>query len=323
MVAGQLVFPFIIGVAILFVSGYVVSTPATPAPETNEQRMLRIQPGDQVLLEVTGYYAAPDGKVFFSTQEERRDALPRGDITPQLQESPVTYSVADVTPSDAVGLDKALIGKRPGDKFLTDIIAAENGFGDWEGDKTLTRTVATLPVRVDFTRDTQIQAGRRFNATEYTSFFQQQGYELKEGLVWPCEDPAVEDAQPIHLWECRLVKYDVAHDMVSYERIIEDGTAYPLETVLQVDTVGDTPWNFTVHKTSAGTEFQLRLDPPVGTVFQLKQDLRQPYKAGTYEVKSKTAESLVVRYASTSNVDPRLIGQPIQYDIEILRILRG
>lgn len=318
MGAGQLVFPIVMSVVILFVGGYVVTTPATPAPEDPQQRLVRVEPGDQLLLEVTGYYAAPDGRVFFSTQEERHAELPRGDVAPQLQQNPVSYTLGDEADPTEEGLDRALLGRRAGDRFTTPVIAPRNAFGDWEENKTLSRVVATLPVRVEFDRNTQVDTGRRFNATEYRDFFAQEGHDLTPGTVFPCED-----GEDRNVWDCQLVEIDLAQDRVVYERIIEAGAAYSLQSVVEVNTVGDRDWNFTVRPTADGQGFDMLLDPPVGTMFQLRQDLRDPYKAGTYHVVGSTADSLQVRYSSASNVNPLLIGQPVQYDIVILRILRG
>jgi FKBP-type peptidyl-prolyl cis-trans isomerase 2 len=308
MSAGTLVFPTTMGLVILFIAGLTASTPATPSVTG-----LPAQPGDTLILEVSGFY--DEGKVFFSTQEERFNDLPRGSIAPQLQSSPVEFLLDNSSKSQAGALYDVLLGRHANESFRTPVIPPAKAFGEWKEERTLPRTIATLPTVVNFDGRTVIGQNQTFNATQYVAFWKARGVNLTVGKAWRCEDD--------RLWDCKLLTLDERQNLVSYRRLVSEGAAYPVTAVISIQTGGDMRWNFTAQPSADGKTFALRLSPPVGVRFQFKQSLRPPFDAGTYLVLSADADTMKVRYSDVTGSNPTLVGESVYYDIVVLRILRG
>lgn len=311
MAAGRFVFPVVMVLFILFFVGFVVSSPAIPADPTNS-RLLRIREGDSVLLEVTGYYGEPGkGNVFFSTQEERAGQLPMGPVAPQLQTTPVTYHLR----GEGGSLDPFLIGHRTNDSFTTDRVPAAQAFGDWTENVTFARTLAQLPRNVTFDASTQLGPGQTFNLTEYLAFWKEQGDELSEGKRWKCEGPA--------LWDCEVVDINPAQNSFSFRRLPPNGAQYPVTELWgSLPTGGNMNWNFSVQPATNPDEFSLRLDPPVGTRFQLRSGVGA-LRAGTYEITRLDDENAHARYSAVTASDPALVGFDVYYDLVVVRITRA
>lgn len=313
MAAGQFVFPAVMAAFLLLFLAFLASVPATPAPEAPESRLLRARPGDSVLLELTGYYGeSGSGFVFFSTQEERHAALPRGDFEPTLQSAPVTYPMrADATG----GLDGHLVGRRAGESFTTGPIEARFAFGDWIDERELPRTLAELPYEVTFDSQTQVGPGQTFRVADFVQFWSQRGHDLREGAIWPCEGD--------ELWDCQVVRLSTDENVLTYRRLVTDGSAFPVAPVFaDLPLGGEFSWDFTVQPGSESDRFSVRLDPPDGARFQFRANAGGPFRAGTYEVLGSDADSIQVRYSSVTASDPALVGREVYYDVVIVRITR-
>lgn len=314
---GQFVFPGVILGFLVFLGSFLATTPATPAPEFPGSRFVKVQPGDVVVVEVSGFYGPyGDGFVFFSTQEERRDELRVGRVEPQFQTSPVSYRMSPPDVTDPPEIDQTLLGHRAGESVTTDQIPARLAFGDWEENLTVERVVATLPGVLRFNSSTVFGPGERFNLTEYLRFWQREGHDLAEGYVWKCEEET--------LWDCRVEEILPAQNEIVLRRLVNPAEPYPVRTLFgQIRTAGDLDWTFTGHPVDGGERFSLRIDPPAGVRFQLRDSSPGLFDAGTYEVAQVTEAQLALRYSSVRESDPDLVGEPVFYELSILRIDRS
>lgn len=314
---GQFVFPGVILGFLLFLGSFLATTPATPAPEFPGSRLMKVQGGDVVVVEVSGFYGPPDDAwVFFSTQEERRDELKVGRIEPQFQTSPVSYRMAPSDATDAPAIDRALLGHRAGDTVTTEQIPARLAFGDWEENLTMERAVADLPSVLRFNSSTVFGPGQSFNLTEYLGFWQRAGHDLREGYVWKCEEDT--------LWDCRVEQVLPAQNEIVVRRLVNPSEPYPVRNLLgQIRLAGDLDWSFAAVPQGSGERFSIRLDPPVGVRFQLRDSYPGLFDAGTYEVVQVTDLQLFLRYSSVRESDPDLVGEAVVYELHILRIDRS
>ncbi|MBI2078004.1 MAG: hypothetical protein HYT80_06500 [Euryarchaeota archaeon] len=312
MAAGQFVFPLVILGFLGYMGSFLVSTPAAEPIVPIGERTMRVEPGDRVTVELTAFYGAPgESFVFYTTQEERVANLPRGRIEPGYD--PVLTFNVPLEGRGAYDLSNLVIGHRTGDAFTSPVIPPSASLvGDWEERKTIPRAPTTFPVeeRQDGSR---VVNGFSFNATQYADRMRELGYDLAPGLVWPCE---------ADLWQCRLVSIDYEANLLVFERVVENGMKFPMTELMRASEVrGEADWDITVVDATADT-FKIRLDPPVGNRFQLRDHLTPDLRTGTYEVLTVDDASIEVNYTTAANTHAELVGQPTYYDIVVVRIER-
>jgi FKBP-type peptidyl-prolyl cis-trans isomerase 2 len=314
MQPGRLVFPIIMVGFVLFFFGFVLTTPVNEASDAPDSRFTRARDGDSVLIEFTAYYGeAGGGFAFFSTQEERADSLKVGTIAPSIQEQPIAIHLAADEP--AGGLRTNLLGKRAGDKFTTGLVAPADAFGDWERDVTLPRMLAELMYQVRFDAAVPVGPGQTFNATQYLSYWQSQGFTLQAGTIWPCEGD--------ELWDCRVDEVSTAKNEFVYTRLVKVGDTYPVAPVWgNLAVGGDMTWDFSIADASDAEGFSIRLNPPVGTRFQFVQNAGGDFVAGTYLVTSVGEDTFEADYTSATPRQPELIGATVYYDVDVVSVTR-
>ena len=312
MAAGQFVFPLVILAFVGYLGSFLVSTPASDPIVPIGERTMRVEPGDRVTVELSAFYGQPGASfVFYTTQEELAANLPRGRVEPGYDPS-LTFTVP-LEGREPYDVSNLVIGRRVGERFTSPVIpASESLVGDWEETKTLDRAPTTVPVeeRQDGSRFVN---GISFNATQYGQRMRDLGYELRPGLVWPCEGD---------LWECRVVTIDYDANVLVFDRVVTNGTSFPVADLMRASQVrGDADWDVTIVEATADS-FKLRLDPPVGNRFQLRDPLTPELRTGTYEVLRIDDTSIEVNYSSAANTHPELVGQPTYYDVTVARIER-
>lgn len=303
MALGRFLFPAFIAGFLGFLFMFLFTTPVTPAPEIPDSKLPRAKAGDTVVLELTGYYEL-DGKryVWFSTQEERRSQLPSGPIPGQFQSQPVAVELIGNRP-----LVGALLGKRPGDIVALGPLPGSDFFGEWEGPKSLPREFATYPYSIRLDGDFELTPGQYFNASDYIGYWRSQGVELALNTEWACEGD---------LWDCRVTELDTTKNVLVYRRLVADNAKFSITNLLGGGVLtGDSSWQFTI--LNKGETFAVRLDPPVGTLFTLRSDVRGPYVEGTYRVTGLQSTALEVDYSSATPGDPRLVGLGTFFEIQI------
>lgn len=298
----------------LFFFGFVLTTPVNEATTSPDSRFIRAKDGDSVLIEFTAYYGEPGkGSAFFSTQEERAQTLPVGDVQPSVQPDPIPLHLQADDP--AGGLRANLLGKRTGDKFTTGAVPASAAFGDWTGQRDLPRILAELTYQVRFDASVPVGGGQTFNATQYISFWKTREFDLQIGTTWPCEGP--------ELWQCRVDNISLSNNVFAYSRLVEPGETYPVEPIWgNLPTGGDMTWDVSIVPATTPDSFGIRLDPPVGTRFQFMQNAGGPFVAGTYLVKSLDDETIHTDFTSATPAQPLLIGATVYYDVEVVSITR-
>lgn len=311
MALGRFLFPALMAGFVAFLFVFLLTTPVTPAPEVPDSKLPRAKLGDSVIAEVTAYYEL-DGQrfVWFSTQQERRAELPVGPIAPQFQDDPASVALEADSVANATGLTKALLGRKAGDRFTVGPVEPKDLIGDWERVRTMPREFAAYPYSIRLDGDFELAPGQYFNVTEYLNYWRTQGFSLQLNSEWPCEG---------ELWDCRVTTLDMAGNVLVYRRLVADGTSFPITSLVGAGTLGgNDDWNFTI--IAKGESFAVRLDPPVGTVFVLRADLRPPFDHGTYRVTGLGATTFDADYSSATPGDARLIGLTTYFDFEILRI---
>lgn len=298
----------------LFFFGFILTTPVNEASDAQGSRFIRARDGDSVLIEFTAFYGEPgNGQAFFSTQEERAEKLPVGDIAPSIQPEAIPIHLAVDEP--AGGLRAALLGKRAGDKFTTAAVSPAAAFGDWTAERTLPRVLAELTHEVRFDATVPVGGGQTFNATQYVSFWESRDFDLQVGATWPCEGDG--------LWECRVDEMSLTENVFVYSRLVEPGQTYPVEPIWgNLPIGGDMSWDVSIQPAASADSFALRLDPPVGARFQFLQNAGGPFVAGTYLVKSLDDENIHADYTSATPAQPLLIGATVYYDVEVVSITR-
>ncbi|HLE47679.1 MAG TPA: hypothetical protein VI818_05225 [Candidatus Thermoplasmatota archaeon] len=322
MSAGHLVFPVVIVGFIAFMGSFLIANPAMPPVSANQPTpsstlldpSATVQLGDRVTIELTAFYGpVGQGSVFFSTEQERATSLPIGRIQPSLQTSPISIQVP-LERAGPLDLPTLLLGHRVGDAYTTPLIPSDEAFGDWEEERTLSRTLANLPVEVRYDSSTFL-GGEQFNASQYVEHWRREGIDLKPGTVWSCENE--------ELWQCRALEADEDANVLRYQRVVTDGQAYAMSAVVAgVQVTGDFAWNVTTVVSPDGLTFDLRVDPPVGVRFQFREPLTQEIRSGTYEVLRVDASSFQANYTTVDNTNADLVGEDIYYEVTIVRITR-
>lgn len=314
---GQAVFPLAVVLAFIVIATFVASHPAVPFQGDPKLRYLRVEPGDEVVLEVTGYFGG-DGHVWMSTQEERWQANEfqgrEGKDPPRYQTAALSLQVRPQAASQDGTLEAALLGHRVNRTFTTPQFAAEVSAGVWEHTRTLNRTLEPYPLLVTFDASTRGFQGA-FNLTQYVEFYARSGYLLDAGVVYPCEGP--------ERWTCVVVEINASAGSIVYRRNVKTGDQFPAEIGLEgapvVPRLGGT---LTVTLLEKEQLFTLTWLPIVGDRFQLPQDVPGFLPSGSYEVTAVGPTTFTSQYTVNTRAPPHLIGEPVWYDIVVTSIRR-
>lgn len=311
MALGRFLFPALMTGFLGFLFAFLFTTPATPAPDVPDAKLPRAMLGDTVVMEMTAFYELEGRRyVWFSTEEERRDELSQGPVPGQFQSQPVSVELGAPSEAQASAIVKALLGKRQGEKVVIGPLPAREYIGDWEAKRSLPREFSTYPYSIRLDGEFELAPGQFFNVTEYMRYWQGQGVELKVGTQWACEGD---------LWDCSVTRLDPATNVLVYRRLVAENARFPITNLLGGGVLsGDNTWQFTI--ISKGENFAARLDPPVGTLFTLRTDVRGAYQEGSYRVTALGATTIDVDYSSATPNDPRLIGLPTVFEAKILQI---
>lgn len=317
MNAGQFVFPLSVAGAFVVLATFVASNPAQPVERDLSQVLLRVEPGDTVWVELTGYYG-DQPYVFLSTQEERwskgeLDSL-MGSSRAQLQGEPLQYRLAPAGAAGVGPLDAMLIGARVNRTFTTPQFTPAQGFGEWEESRDFNRTFGPLPLLQSYDAMTQLPTGGTFNLTRYLQFWATEGYpNLREGSLIPCEGTEG--------WMCRIETIDPANGSFTYRRNVKDGDEIPFQAAFGRANV-PVPGTAIVSVDGPAAAFDLTWSPPVGVRFQLRQALLGFLPAGTFLVDAFGDQTLTARYSSATDSPAHLVGEVTWYDVVVVRIQR-
>lgn len=320
MSAGAMVFPLAILAAFGLIVSFVASHPAQPLPGDPSQRFLKVEPGDELVLEVTGYYG-DQGFVFVSTQEERVQSgelkSREGPVAPQYQLPGVPYTVNGRATPASGGLDGALLGHKINATFTTPKFEPGLAFGRWEGVREFNRTLDPYPLSNTFNRTTETGFGGAFNLTQYLAYWARNGYsELTVGSIFPCEGP--------ERWPCKVVRIDASDDAITYRRDVANGQTWPITIGLEgAGAIPGIQGDAVVRVDEARGEFTLTWRPVDGDLFQLRQDVPGFLPSGTFHVQGTRGDKVLAEYSSNTRAPPHLVGQLVWYDVVVTQISRG
>jgi hypothetical protein len=297
-----------------------------PAPEDPKTRFIRSGAGDNLTIELTGWYGAegatlvnpPKGFVFWSTQEEihknGQGGLPVGAMTPRFETSPLAVRLPTNLQDSAV-IFSYLAGHKIGEPFQTPVIQPEDGFGAWRGNESFARNLQTFPFEFTLGKDNYpwFIFGVDTLAAYERLVTQSLGVKLEVGTKYACEGPS--------RWSCEVLKIDrTGNGTINVRRLVTLGSSFGLSDLYQnASPIG---FNGTV-KAVAGpnsASFTLQATPVVGNLFQMRGDVANAWPAGTYRVTAVTGDRFWADYSEETSSAPQLIGKPIWYDVVIVTI---
>lgn len=321
----RLLFPIGMAVFLVTLIGWAATTPVEPNPAARQPTGPPVEPGDVILVELTGWYGEAEGLgfVFWSTQEERHNngtdsQVPLGDVDPLLQVHPQEDRVP-TEDSAAAAHQEFYHGRHVGEAFTTPRIPPERAFGAWDGDRTFNRTLATLSVVVTFGGpDVPWQAVGFSNLSAYDAFWRTRApAPLEPGAEYPCDGQG--------RWDCRVLERNEAGDgTITVERLVDESAEYRLVPFLGF---GASAPGFAGHATvdvaEDGDAFAVKVTPPAGTTFQLRSSSHPALPSGTYRVHGVDAETFTADHSSASTVPPALIGKHIWFDLVIVAVQEG
>lgn len=313
MAAGRWVFPIVVLGFLAFLSGYVISTPSTPAPEAVLKRALEVEPGDNVTVEFTQYYDPARRYIAYTTLESLSESGELGQ-----QPFPAGFDARPVLIRLDPELDKGtpapqatLLGMRIGETQSTPLFP--DLFGDW----TETRTLGTL-----LSRSPLVET---HNGTAYQSLREQisdhVGREARVGDEFPC----IVALQV----SCRLEALDTTAEILRIRILIDDGARFPVDDVASLRSIFSppnlVPDNDLVARTTPQGEYELHWDVQVGDTFTITSPLGE-WSAGAYRVDSAAPGTATARYAPVNANNPTpayLIGEIVWFEFTVVDIDRA
>jgi hypothetical protein len=313
MAAGAWVFPIAILGFFGFFTGFLYTNPAEPVPLTT------VRPGMLVTVEYTEYYGE-DGYASFTTDQELY-------LSGQLRagpDAPVGYDPGpfvlrvpnETTPRDS-DVAAALLGRRANDTFTTPIFT--NYYGDFTDQRTFDRNLVTFDAMRTWRNGGPIPGGM-FNYTRFVDFWSaQQNRQLRVGDEVRCEGDLP--------WRCRIETLDAPAGTVTFRRTLDPNASISPQFIFNIAPGTPPPAAIGIVETTDG-RLALRWTPPIGQRFAVLEGPTQAWQPGAYRVDAVEPNALRMSYtreflrADNSPIPPHLIGEPVWYEITIVRIDR-
>ncbi len=318
----RILFPTFMAAFLVTLIGWAATTPVDPNPAAQQPLGPLVQPGDTILVELTGWYGEADGPgvVFWSTQEERHNNgtdpdVPFGEVDPLLQVQPQQDRVP--TQDEAAAAHREFYaGHRVGEPFTTPRIPPAEAFGAWQTDQTFNRTLATLPVVTTFGGSEAPWDAIGFeNLTTYDAFWRSRApAPLEPGAEYPCDGQG--------RWDCRVLDRDESGDgTLTVERLVDESAEYRLVPFLGF---GASAPGFGGHVgvdvSADGDTFDVQVTPDAGSTFQVRSSSHPLLPSGTYRVSDVQEDVFVADHSTSAAVPPALIGKHIWFDLVIVAI---
>lgn len=322
MGAGRWVFPIAIFGFIIFIAGYLASTPVTPAPAIRycDVGELCVGVGDIVTLEHIEYYNETEAFVSYTSREDLFEAgkLKQGRVPTELEPRLIQYRIPPEVATNASHPFRGMLDLKPGASFTSEKIP--DLYGRWANTTTIPLNLLTLGVSQTW-RDGDVTAlGTRFNYTASTELWAVQlGQPPAVNDVVPCESGA--RGFP---WNCRITALNPSNRTLTFQRQVREGDNWLPIAFFRFDPSTPVPnVNVTV-KMQGANRFNLNWPLTEGDTFTIAEP-RPGYPTGAYEVLSVTGDSARAHYAPLRSgpTVAHLIGETVWWDFTIVDIQRS